>query len=529
MFKRAAQLRNFDKRVIWSSDKTFDDLSKEAIRGFQDSQKTFLLPEPMSRRASLVLHHAANICQLILGKFSYDEWFDSCSYGKRAAYGLPRSNAYLDVRMKNTSGTAAQHVAFNAALSRDVHHLRAVRTGRRPRKVYNWNKVTTVPKSFKSARVITPDTILGGFLSRGLGDMIRKRLESETHIDLSKQQDRHRRWAKEASKTGFLSTIDMSKASDSFVWRHIECLVPSSWHEALECVRTPTVEVGGTPQPLSSYMLMGSGHTFPLQTLLFYCLAEATRTLLNCRGKVSVYGDDIIVPTWMSNQLIIVLHELGFTVNSSKSFYDKPDPMRPSHSFFRESCGGDYKGGVDVRPYMPECDLQSDGKVSCNEFIAWCHKMVNGLLDRWSPYEIPVTLTYLLREIANRKRKISFVPAWEVDHAGIKHYIPPHLTFGLDVSYISYDASHPTYWKLTFQRKKRKRQLVERPYVWYAYFLKRSNFERSRLPVLFELFYEEELRRKLVGSHESVVSLTGEPLRTRRGNYRWQKFGPKVI
>jgi hypothetical protein len=271
-------------------------------------------------------------------------------------------------------------------------------------------------------------------------------------------------------------------------------------------------------------MLMGSGHTFPLQTLLFYCLAEATRTLLKCRGKVSVYGDDIIVPTRMSKHLIVIFSELGFVINSDKSFYDEPDPQWPSKTFFRESCGGDYKGGVDVRPYMPECDLQENRRVPCNEYLAWVHKIINGLLDRWDPCEIPVTLGYLLREINNRKRKIAFVPEWEVDHSGVRHYIPPYLLFGLDVECVKYSASHPTYWRLTFRRKKRKRQTVERPYIWYAYFLKRNGTSRSKLPVLYQLLYEEEVRRKAIQSYDPEVSLNGEPDRGSAGYYRWTCF-----
>jgi len=527
MFKKLQQIRNFDKRVIWPDDKSFDELSKEAFTGFIESQERFVCPEPMSLRATLATQRAREICHKILGEFSWDVWLDSCSYGKRAAYKLPRSEAYLDRRVETPSGSVLQSAVFKSCLARDVHLLRAVRKGSRSIKIYDQLNATAVPKSFKSARIIAPGTVLGGFLSRGLGDYVRERLEKETHIDLAKQQDRHRRWAKVASVTGHLATLDMSKASDSFVQRHIELLVPKSWIHALECVRVPTIMVGNTRTKLTSWMLMGEGHTFPLQTLLFFSLAEATRTLLNCRGKVSVYGDDIIVPTRMSSQLIAIMSELGFTINSEKSFYDAPDPDRPSHSFFRESCGGDYKGGVDVRPYMPECDLQSDGMVPPNEYLAWCHKMINGLLDRWEPCEIPITLNYLLRTITSRKRKICFVPAWEVDHAGIKHHIPPSQMFGLEAQYITYESSHPVYWKLTFSRRKRPRKQRERPYVWYAYYLQAQRcLQDSYLPLVFRLISDEE-RAKQVRDWETSTPLNGEPDRRRKGSYRWSKFGPK--
>jgi hypothetical protein len=531
VFKRMAQIRNFDKRVIWPEDKSFDELSVEAFSAFAESQQTFNLPEPLSLRASRVTHHAANLVQKVLGKFDSEEWLSSCSYGKRAAYKLPRSKAYLDTRVKTPSGSAMQVAAFRQVLSRDTHLLRAMRESRRETPtVHDKIKVTAVPKSFKAARIIAPDTVLGGFLSRGLGDMIRKRLEKETHIDLAQQQERHRRWAQNASVTGRASTIDMSKASDSFTWRHIEVLVPKDWHEALRCVRVGVVEVPKMPDVhLRSYMLMGSGHTFPLQTLLFWALAEATRTLLKSRGKVSVYGDDIILPTRCAPQFIALMNELGFTINSEKSFYDAPDSLMPSHRFFRESCGGDYKGGLDVRPYMPECDLQVERNVPSNYYLAWCHKLINGLLDRWDASELPVTLGLLFRMISDRKRRICFVPSWEVDHAGIKHYIPSYLLIGYDVSYIAYEHSHPKYWRISFNQPKRKRSIRERAYLWYAYHLKRDNAApRFKIPIFFQVL-QMEREIELAKSYETVTSLSGEPDRSKNGSYRWVSFGPKEM
>jgi hypothetical protein len=516
IFKKIKQITQFDKRVIWDDDKPFSELSTECFNTFVDSQESFGCPEPLSQRGNLVIQRAREICSRILGYFDAERWLDSCSFGKRAAVGLPRAKSYLDTRFERVSGTDAQWNAFNHALSRDVHLLRAVRKSTRFKQTVSSINATAVPKSFKAARIIAPDTILGGFLSRGLGSMIREQLERNTKIDLAQQQDRHRRWARSASVTGHLSTIDLSKASDSFVWRHIELIVPFDWHGALDCVRTQLCNVPGFEQPirLTSYMLMGSGHTFPLQTLLFYCLAEATRTLLKLRGKVSVYGDDIIIPTRMAKQLIVVLQELGFTINSEKSFYDSPDPDTPSHTFFRESCGGDYKGGFDVRPYMPECNLQENGKVPRNVYVAWCHKMINGLLDHWSFEEIPSTVTVLLHEISKHAKAICFVPHNEVDHAGIKHFLPKHLTFGMETEEPHYVRKTlassgftwiPVYTRLSFTLRKRKRKDMERPYQWYAYWLKRNKNALIGQPNL----YDEPLQ------------LDGEPLKSGGGKFRW--------
>jgi len=534
LFKRFKQVLDFDKRLIYSSDTSFDTLTKDALRKFRESQAEFHVPEPLNQRENLVIAKSREICAAVLGTFSYDSWFDSCSFGKRAAVGLPYAKSYLDVRFDRLSGTEMQWAAFDHCLSRDMHLFRAVRERLTTRKTVNEISVTAVPKSFKSARIIAPDTILGGFLSRGLGDYIRWRLEKETHINLSKQQYRHRLWARNASLKGHLATIDMSKASDSFTWRHIQLIVPEDWHHALDCVRTRRCNVDGDVVDLTSYMLMGSGHTFPLQTLLFYCLAEATRLLLKRRGRVSVYGDDIIVPTSMSTHLIAVFSSLGFTINSDKSFYDEPDTLRPSYTFFRESCGGDYKGGIDVRPYMPECDLQREGRVPRGTFIAWCHKIINGLLDRWEACEIPLTLNYLLNAINSMKRSVCFVPAWEVDHAGIRHYIPPYLLIGRECSYIKYEDSYPTYWRLTFVEIKRERGIFERPYLWYSYFLHKDAHARTPTPIELLKFIgspltsEESLGVETVdGLFSPSVALDGEARKDRAGVYRWKKREPK--
>ena len=524
LFKRMKQVLDFDKRIIWSSDTSFEKLSKKSFFDFKASQSEFVLPEPLSQRGNRVLSTARELCTEILGAFSYDKWFDSCSFGKRAAVGLPQRKSYLDERFDRLSGTEMQWRAFDHSLSRDMHLFRAVRERLTDRTLVSEIKATAVPKSFKSARIIAPDTILGGFLSRGLGDYIRKRLEKETHIDLAKQQDRHRLWAQLASKTGFLSTIDMSKASDSFTWRHIECIVPEDWHHALDCVRSRRCNIDGSVVDLKSYMLMGSGHTFPLQTLLFYCLAEAARRLLKRNGKVSVYGDDIIVPTKIADPLIVILEELGFTINSEKSFYDEPDLLRPNHTFFRESCGGDYKGGVDVRPYMPECDLQTDGQVPRNEYLAWCHKMINGLLVRWDPCEIPTVLSYLLTMVNNKKSPVCFVPAWEVDHAGVKHFLPGYLLIGREVSYVKYVNSYPTYFRLTFHKGKRKRSDNERPYLWYSYFLRRNSDVGSTNKLPWDV-----IPSKAAALYSPSVSLDGESHKGKKGSFRWKKRGQKRL
>lgn len=100
---------------------------------------------------------------------------------------------------------------------------------------------------------------------------------------------------------------------------------------------------------------MGNGYTFELESAIFYCVALATCEFLGLPTEdVSVYGDDIIVPTQAAYQLKEILNELGFTLNQEKSFTSGP---------FRESCGADFFYGVNVRPFLIRSELKSASDV----------------------------------------------------------------------------------------------------------------------------------------------------------------------
>jgi len=98
---------------------------------------------------------------------------------------------------------------------------------------------------------------------------------------------------------------------------------------------------------LEKFSSMGNGFTFELETLLFLALSMATMESLGLENQpgrdLHVYGDDIIVPTECAANVKAVLRYFGMAINETKSFVEGP---------FRESCGGDFFEGVDVRPYQ---------------------------------------------------------------------------------------------------------------------------------------------------------------------------------
>jgi len=209
------------------------------------------------------------------------------------------------------------------------------------------NRFTTVPKDGEKDRGIAVEPSINLFYQLGYGRVIRQRLRNRG-INLTDGQDIHRRVACEASIEGHLCTMDLSNASDTISHNLVKlCLATSGrWLEVLTDLRSPKTLFKEKWRLLEKFSSMGNGFTFELETLIFLCLILAldpTGQKLVPGSNVFVYGDDIILPVEYSNALISALSFFGMTVNKRKTFLDGP---------FRESCGGDFFLGVDVRPYF---------------------------------------------------------------------------------------------------------------------------------------------------------------------------------
>jgi len=100
---------------------------------------------------------------------------------------------------------------------------------------------------------------------------------------------------------------------------------------------------------------MGNGFTWELESLIFWAIAVilCEEDVCYSADDVSVYGDDITLPSSLSSRYADVCSLLGFKVNQSKSF---------STGYFRESCGDYYYAGVNINPFYfrnPVSDLVS--------------------------------------------------------------------------------------------------------------------------------------------------------------------------
>ncbi len=218
--------------------------------------------------------------------------------------------------------------------------------------VVRGNRFTTVPKDCTKDRGIAVEPSINLFYQLAIGKSIRRGLR-KSGIDLTDGQRIHRLKACEASNHGCYATLDLSNASDTVCYNLVKLLLPKKWFDLVDSLRSPYTLLEGKWVKLNKFSSMGNGFTFELETAIFLSLILAVRNLRAVSEPLEalclpgeecwVYGDDIIIPSDWTADVVSALTYCGFEINGSKSFVKGP---------FRESCGGDYFKGVDVRPYF---------------------------------------------------------------------------------------------------------------------------------------------------------------------------------
>jgi hypothetical protein len=245
-------------------------------------------------------------------------------------------------------------------------------------------KLIAVPKTYDKPRLIASEPTSNQFCQQSLMQWLRENLTplAKEVIDF-RSQEPSRRMALEGSLTGDLVTVDLSSASDRLSCWAVERAL--SWNEslliALNACRTPTVtsELVGRSCVLRKFAAQGSAVTFPVQSLIYSAAAIAAtlwadgygrigaRTRLlprdiiaEVKGRVRVFGDDIIVPKSALVYLHFLLTFMGLKINGGKTHHC---------GNFRESCGMDAWKGVEVTPvYVPSTTVGSDNLL---EVVSW--------------------------------------------------------------------------------------------------------------------------------------------------------------
>jgi hypothetical protein len=295
------------------------------------------------------------------------------------------------------------------------------------------SKTTCVPKNNKTSRLICTEPLRNMEAQLACGSIIEGYLRSFFKIDLSTQPSKNRDLARLGSLDGTYATIDLKSASDMISLTLLEAIMPPILFALIMELRSPETQVNGEWIPLHMVSTMGNGFTFPLQTFVFSCIAAfATRDDKN-RIPFSVFGDDIIVVNHRYVETVRLLESCGFVVNKDKSF---------STGNFRESCGGDYYHGDDVRGvYIKALDSVSD------LFIAY------NLLLKWSlGHQIPLVRTLGLILSAIPKEYRLPIPWLEGDDMGVKGFDAPPPHRRNSCLYYSYRVLQGPTRCLTFKR-----------------------------------------------------------------------------
>jgi hypothetical protein len=294
--------------------------------------------------------------------------YENCGFGPGAAIGVHGNGTNLARKLLSESWSVTPSAfALGFAACRTHHQIYEllldsgddtvcydpsvayIAYAKRAKLVHN-NKISFVPKTAKVHRTIAIEPLMNSYLQKGIDKLMRCKLK-RVGINLQ-DQSLNQRMAREGSlddsEDGFV-TIDLSSASDSISRGVVANLLPPEWVELLNSTRSGAGTIDGVSFRYHKFCSMGNGFCFPLETLLFTAACVAT----DCGTPgidFSVYGDDIIVRKKHSANLITFLSVLGFSVNSDKTFLQGP---------FRESCGADWFGGEDVRPFTLDFELDS--------------------------------------------------------------------------------------------------------------------------------------------------------------------------
>jgi len=210
-----------------------------------------------------------------------------------------------------------------------------------------------VPKKFLMDRTMAAEPLWNSWLQATLGRIMRTRFR-RVGLDLDNAWKFNQHAAYKGSRDGVLATLDMKNMSNRIPLLLPRSVVDPAWLSYLDSSRCDSMllhrDGKAVWRKLEMYSSMGNGYTFELESaLLLSCALIASgyhpSDLLTDRNPVGkticVFGDDVIIPSCSVEGFTEICKEIGFEVNSEKSYWRGP---------FRESCGMDYYNGVNVRP-----------------------------------------------------------------------------------------------------------------------------------------------------------------------------------
>lgn len=333
---------------------TGNDLRKEALDNFEKAEQicresnirirkyTFSNPYTLSILSNMIVK-----IRSILGSIDPEDFIDSCNWGPGATTLLKRSQVTYPKKFDAERQVTPRAYDFVKDWFHIAYPLWEMRF-----EIVSSSKIVTVPKNAKTDRTIAIEPGINLWFQKGIGQLIRKRLR-KFGIDLNDQRH-NQRLARLGSLFGDLATVDFSSASDTISSELVKELLPSNWYGLLNAFKVDSGHLDGEKISFEKFSSMGNGFTFELESLIFFVLAESVCFQLELENPtISVFGDDVILPSSAIDLFTSVSLDLGFVVNTQKSY---------SSSYFRESCGSYYWKGCDIKPIFQKEPL--NGKTS---------------------------------------------------------------------------------------------------------------------------------------------------------------------
>lgn len=280
------------------------------------------------------------------------------------------------------------------------------------------SRMVAVPKTFTKPRLIACETSARQWCQQNIWHYLSSRTE-QTWLGKFiwfKDQSRNREMCRRGSVDGAVTTVDLKTASDCVTCHVVGQLFRRNPGLLLALQATRAHEIWQelandlpTLVKLNKFSTMGSACTFPVETLVFFCIAVSAvltqrrlrpvmQNILALTEEVTIFGDDMIVPTESRELLFDALECLHFKVNTAKTFWN---------GNFRESCGLDAFRGIEVTPvkwkgiYSDDSESYTSTLDVANNFYSKFFVATSAYLDSTIqgglPPLVPVTSEYVGR------------------------------------------------------------------------------------------------------------------------------------
>jgi len=374
--------------------------------------------------------------------------------------------------------------------------------------------LSAVAKSAVALRTILIEPHLNTAVQKGIGDKIRDCL-SFWGIDL-RNQEINRNKARQASIDGLDATVDLKSASDTIACLLVSNLFPLPWVELMSSWRTgsiwlPDAKKGQKVHLLEKFSSMGNGFTFELESLIFYALTYAVCVSNGISThSISVYGDDIICPVEAIEPLNNLFAACGFSINLKKSY---------ASGHFRESCGGDFFFGQNVRPFYVRDRLSNGSLVAFHNYLDNLIEKSNDELLNHNWRDCQYTWVQDIKSVIRKLQRVCLRSLTMKVPYGPHGYGDGHLTDSIIWDLLSSSGAFNhrkdevvSYSFYTYQKVDRESreplQIGDDLYPQYSIYLNENCIEENSKP-LWYISSKEHLRKLALHYRQSLPAVLG--------------------